>query len=174
MKPKILHFHVFEDENFVHESVLEFCPYRQGNDYGIYGLGSYKCESCMWCAGRDLKKQTVKCNFQVLDLSLTYHWYDEIESGRKTVEYREMSDYWRKRLMACRKDCFTLQHDWFCAMCREFRPAPYQAVRFHRGQGGKQTMMYEILSIIIRRGYKQFGAPSNKDVFCICLGKRLQ
>lgn len=38
----------------------------------------------------------------VLKLPLTYHWYDETESGRKRVEYRQMSDrntklIWDKR-----------------------------------------------------------------------------
>ena len=30
--------------------------------------------------------------------SLTYHWYDEIAAGRKTVEYREINPYWESRL----------------------------------------------------------------------------
>lgn len=29
---------------------------------------------------------------------LTHHWYDEIEAGRKTTEYRDTTDYWRGRL----------------------------------------------------------------------------
>lgn len=32
----------------------------------------------------------------VLHLVLTYHWYDETESGRKRIEYRKMSDRWRR------------------------------------------------------------------------------
>jgi len=34
----------------------------------------------------------------VLDLVLTYYWYDEILSGRKTNEYREIKDIWIKRI----------------------------------------------------------------------------
>ena len=38
----------------------------------------------------------------MLNLVLTYHWYDEIASGRKTIEYRAQSpkwmrDIWEKR-----------------------------------------------------------------------------
>ena len=31
-----------------------------------------------------------------LDLILTHHWYDEVESGRKVIEYREMSSWWTR------------------------------------------------------------------------------
>lgn len=33
-----------------------------------------------------------------LDLVLTYYWYDQIKKGLKDVEYREMTDYWTKRI----------------------------------------------------------------------------
>ena len=31
---------------------------------------------------------------------LTYHWYGEIEAGRKRIEYRDINDYWTDRLWA--------------------------------------------------------------------------
>ena len=33
-----------------------------------------------------------------LHLTLTYHWYDEIKSGRKKIDYREKKPYWIKRI----------------------------------------------------------------------------
>ena len=33
-----------------------------------------------------------------LHLVLTHHWYDEIQAGRKRIEYREMSKFWDKRI----------------------------------------------------------------------------
>lgn len=33
-----------------------------------------------------------------LFLPLTYHWYDLTESGAKTIEYREMTEHWRKQI----------------------------------------------------------------------------
>lgn len=33
-----------------------------------------------------------------LSLVITYHWYDQIRSGLKTSEYREVKPYWDKRL----------------------------------------------------------------------------
>lgn len=34
-----------------------------------------------------------------LHLTLKYHWYDEIESGKKNIEYRDNTPYWRKRII---------------------------------------------------------------------------
>jgi hypothetical protein len=33
-----------------------------------------------------------------LNLVLTFHWYAEIESGRKRIEYRAMSPHWTKQI----------------------------------------------------------------------------
>ncbi len=33
-----------------------------------------------------------------LRLVLTGHWFDQIESGEKTVEYREMKPHWQERI----------------------------------------------------------------------------
>ncbi len=30
--------------------------------------------------------------------NLAYKWYDEIEAGKKKIEYRDMTDYWERRL----------------------------------------------------------------------------
>lgn len=43
-----------------------------------------------------------------LDLVLTHHWYDEVASGRKRVEYREQSDFWRKRIWERRGEIHTV------------------------------------------------------------------
>lgn len=43
-----------------------------------------------------------------LHLVLTHHWYDEIVSGRKRTEYREMSDFWRKRIWGKKDDIKTV------------------------------------------------------------------
>ena len=33
-----------------------------------------------------------------LDLVLKFHWFDEIEAGRKDIEYREIRPYWTVRI----------------------------------------------------------------------------
>ena len=42
---------------------------------------------------------------KILDLVLKHQWYDLIEVGIKTEEYRELKPYWIKRLMGCLKWC---------------------------------------------------------------------
>ena len=105
---------------------------------------------------------------KILDLSLTYHWYDEIESGRKKEEYRQLKRFYYKRLL-----------DFSSGVCidnlinaQNF--AHYDAVRFHRGQGGKTTMLFKIEDIRIGYGRPEWGAPDNEKVFIIQLGDKIQ
>lgn len=41
---------------------------------------------------------------KILDLVLTFHWYDLTKSGVKTIEYREMKDIWTKRIWNKREE----------------------------------------------------------------------
>ena len=52
----------------------------------------------------------------VLDLVLKKKWYDMIESGEKTEEYREIKPYWEKRLV----DYKAIQKDIKAIMVRKF------------------------------------------------------
>jgi len=36
---------------------------------------------------------------RILHMTLKKHWFELIATGRKKVEYRELKDYWIKRLM---------------------------------------------------------------------------
>ena len=46
----------------------------------------------------------------VLHLILTGYWFDEIDSGRKNVEYRELTSYWRKRISLTSKPKVVVFH----------------------------------------------------------------
>lgn len=35
---------------------------------------------------------------KIVDFVLTHHWYDLIKSGEKRIEYREDTEFWRKRI----------------------------------------------------------------------------
>ena len=35
---------------------------------------------------------------KTLHLTLTYHWWDKVDSGEKNAEYRRFTANWRKRL----------------------------------------------------------------------------
>ncbi len=107
---------------------------------------------------------------RVLHLSLRYQWYDMIERGEKTEEYREIKDYWLHRLVFNSK-VYSVQY---------MKPSNiilyqehYDYVCFHRGQGGKQTMFWEYKGLNIGYGKPEWGAPTDKRVFIIKLGKRV-
>jgi len=40
----------------------------------------------------------------MLNLVLTYHWYDKTEDGSKSVEYRAMSPKWKRDIWEKRND----------------------------------------------------------------------
>ena len=119
---------------------------------------------------------------RILDLSLTYHWYDMIASGEKREEYRELKKFYFKRLNCewklhledgCYKGCTDfIWNKERCARCKCFQAFPYDAVRFHRGQGGKVSMLVECKGIRIGVGKKEWGAPK-EPVFIIELGEKL-
>lgn len=86
---------------------------------------------------------------KILYLPLKKEWYEMIERGVKTEEYREIKPYWNKRLIN-RK---------------------YTHVKFSYGYT-KRTMTFELERITIGKGNPEWGAPT-KDVFIIKLGKRI-
>ena len=122
----------------------------------------------------------MQSDLRILDLSLTYHWYDMIASGVKKEEYRELKEFYFKRLnmewrlhleQGCYKGCNAFSYDPACCVgCKEFKPYPYDAVRFHRGQGGKTSMLVECKGISIGYGEPEWGAPVDKPGFIISLG----
>ena len=122
----------------------------------------------------------------ILDLSLKYKYYDDIEAGIKPEEYREKSRYYNCRLYDCtlgdpgRRDCCLEGIDGQfvatcpCYKCKWSKPRHYDAVRFHRGQGSRTTMLIECKDISVGYGNPDWGAPTDREVFIIKLGKRLQ
>lgn len=115
----------------------------------------------------------VKLQNDVLDLSLTYHWYDEIAAGRKLEEYRKMNDYWWHRLHACNNQCPPGFDIGMCRVCPRTHFKHFDAVRFHRGQGSPVTMLIECVGIRIGLGRVDWGAPPQEAVYVIQLGERI-
>ena len=109
----------------------------------------------------------------ILDLSLKWEWYDMIERGEKTEEYREIKDYYLKRLVYRSEDMPPLEVKHMKKSDMLLFARTYNAVRFHRGQGGKQTMLFEYKGFTIGIGNPEWGAPTDREVFIIKLGKRL-
>ena len=98
---------------------------------------------------------------KTLYLPLKKEWYEMIESGRKTEEYREIKPYWEKRLFLC-----------FGTDCEIVALYHFRAVRFSYGYT-KRTMTFECKGITIGKGNPAWGAPENEEVFIIKLGERL-
>lgn len=116
-------------------------------------------------------------NPEVLYLTLTHRWYDMIDSGVKLEEYRELSDYWVGRLRDKSRTCIDKVVDggrcsyacWGMGSCGF---APFKEVCFMRGYSGVR-MRFECLDVTIGRGRPEWGAPEDRDVFIIKLGKRI-
>ena len=85
---------------------------------------------------------------KILDLPLKAVWYNMIENGPKTEEYREIKPYWIKRLYK------EITH-----------------VRFRYGYTNR-TMLFELKSIRQGKGKPEWGAP-NTDVFILELGNKI-
>ena len=86
---------------------------------------------------------------RILNVIVTHCWYDMIECGKKTEEYRKKTPYWNNRLNGKR----------------------YDAIRFHRGYT-KTVMLFQIAYLITGFGKKEWGAP-DVETYIIGLGKRI-
>ena len=86
---------------------------------------------------------------KILYLPLKSKWYNMIESGIKTEEYREIKDFWIKRL----------------------ENKHYDIVQFSYGYT-KKIMQFEILNIEKGIGNPDWGAP-DFEVYKISLGNRI-
>jgi hypothetical protein len=85
-----------------------------------------------------------------LFLILTSEWYHMIEFLIKKEEYRDLTEYWLKRLTS---------HDW-------------KTVTFQLGYSKKNRMTFEIKKIDIGEGKLEWGTDQKK--FIIKLGERLK
>lgn len=119
---------------------------------------------------------------ETLHLALKKGWYERIESGCKTEEYREIKAYWIPRLLEYADgsgisrmavNIFVGHHEILGLRLGQgvvvFKK--YTHVKFSYGYT-KRTMTFEIKSITIGKGNPEWGAPT-EDVFIIKLGKRV-
>ena len=118
---------------------------------------------------------------KILELPLKKEWYDMIECGEKSEEYREVKPYWEKRLLDYKRlmQYFIDNRKKLLAkrilfpnrtvienVCEAFHRG-YTHVRFHYGYT-KRTMMFTIDSITIGfDGRPEWGAPTDKPMFII-------
>ena len=101
---------------------------------------------------------------KTLHLPLKAQWYEMIESGVKTEEYREIKPYWTERLTYV--SAIDFEGEYLHNVVKHF-----DCVKFSYGYT-KRTMTFEIESITIGKGKPKWGAPA-EEVFIIKLGKRV-
>ena len=140
---------------------------------------------------------------KILELPLMFVWYDMIDIGEKPEEYRELKTHWIKRIIRCvgwcskgvvrcslsklgykycydnlvtgEELCYTNRNGGCCcANIADFSKIStgFTHVRFRRGYT-KTTMLFEIKRITIGYGNPKWGAPKDRKVFIIKLGKRI-
>jgi len=132
----------------------------------------------------------VRANKEILHLVLKSEWYDMIDSGVKTEEYREIKPYWEKRLLDYKTLSDYVDKNYKAMLWYEFLvhgsiephidDAPhmfsrgYKQVIFRRGyHRDAPSMTFDIKDICFGKGKKEWGAPRDNDVFIIKLGKRI-
>lgn len=108
---------------------------------------------------------------KTLHLPLKAKWYEMIESGVKTEEYREIKPYWENRIRCQANGVCTPQIPCLRARTVGVCDMRYTHVKFSYGYT-KRTMTFEIKSITIGKGKPEWGAPAD-CVFIIKLGKRI-
>lgn len=110
---------------------------------------------------------------RTLDLVLKGEWYDMITSGEKTEEYRELSDYWIKRLLypGTKGDLGELISYGYPASADISEYCRFAYVRFRRGYTNI-SMTYKIKAIRVDEGRQEWGARRFERYFVIKLGER--
>ena len=101
-----------------------------------------------------------------LHLPLKKQWYEMIESGVKTEEYREIKPYWTRRFIGMNQPLFSFRNGY-----QQVNVKGYTHVEFSYGYTNR-TMTFEIKEITIGKGNPEWGAPK-EDVFIIKLGERI-
>lgn len=119
---------------------------------------------------------------KVLHLPLKKEWYEMIESGVKTEEYREIKPHWIKRFFVHtdgrrinNSDAEYLARNlgelFFAVYEGIIKHINYTHVTFSYGYT-KRTMTFEIQTIRTGKGRADWGAP-DEHVFIVELGKRV-
>ena len=96
----------------------------------------------------------------ILHLNLKAKWYEMIESGIKTEEYREIKPYWIKMLCAS-----------YSESSIEYKE--YDSIKFTYGYT-KRSMMFNIQEILVDTGKPEWGAEEEIKYFVIRLGERIE
>lgn len=87
-----------------------------------------------------------------LHLNLTRRWFDMVQSGEKREEYRDLTPFWKKRIIDAKFDTVTFSNGYSTT-----RPQIVFAVRY----------------ISIGRGREEWGADLSTDQIILHLGRMI-
>lgn len=121
-----------------------------------------------------------KTESKTINLDLKYKWYDMIASGIKKEEYRELKEFWCKRIKGLGIICpYTLPYydgkkfcQKFAKVCLSGTKITQDSVLFHRGRGNEETMRFNLDTLSVKEGNPEWGAPEGVKVICLGLGER--
>lgn len=109
----------------------------------------------------------------ILKLTLSKKWFDLIEKGIKTEEYREIKQYWVKRLCVKHPPSVIAggdlsgKHDNM-----QYDIKKFELVEFTNGYNKQSPKItFEISDITIGTGYSPWGAVGDTQYFVIKLGR---
>ena len=87
---------------------------------------------------------------RVLHLTLKKRWFDMIARGEKREEYREIKDYWRRRLEGY----------------------AYDVIQFRNGyRTDSPILQVELTQVRRGQGRTEWGAPAGQEVYILELGR---
>lgn len=93
---------------------------------------------------------------KVLYLPLKKEWFEMIKSGEKNEEYREVKEYWKKRLSKHEYEYVEL------------------TLGYPKSDDFEKRIRFKIKSIKIGTGIEHFGAEPHKLYYVIKLGDKIK
>lgn len=126
-----------------------------------------------------------------LNLTLNKKWFDRILSGEKTEEYREIKDYWARRLLLAdcemewavwsemiedmQNPCLRHNDPKELMQFYEVKFQPFEAIRFTNGYGrNRPSFLARVDEIGIGSGRPEWGAEPGRYYFVFRLGPVLE
>lgn len=116
-----------------------------------------------------------------LQLSLKTKWFKMTEAGIKTEDYREINEYWHRRLFTKEaiehmEDCHNNYGGCMHVEDLDFKPFTQNVVTlgYPKSTDKDRILIFEHAGIEIRTGNPEWGAEPNKLYFVIKHGKRIQ
>jgi hypothetical protein len=105
-----------------------------------------------------------------LKLTLNKEWFDLIEQGIKTEEYREVKRFWIVRLLSNIE--YLTDLEGVKNVGARFRK--YDYVEFTNGYSkSSRQITFEFVNLLIGQGLSEWGAVKGQEYFIIKLGREV-